>query len=104
MFIINGETYDRKLITDKKKVIEDLFNEINSYDIKYIGDYRGISNLNILEKKTEINTVLMNYGDDKKYKDLEEGYIDSIRFYGDEFSTIVINSSDKKLNINIKLI
>ncbi|GAA0122391.1 DUF4830 domain-containing protein [uncultured Clostridium sp.] len=102
MFIINGETYDRKLITDKK-VIEDLFNEINSYDIKYIGDYRGISNLNILEKKTEINTVLMNYGDDKKYKDLEEGYIDSIRFYGDEFSTIVINSSDKKVKYQYKV-
>lgn len=100
--VINEETYDRTLIIDKK-IIEDLFSEINSSDIQYIGDYKGISDLRIIEKKTRINRVRMDYGADEKHKNLEEGYIKCIRFYDDKFSTIVITSSSKNIDYQYKV-
>lgn len=100
--VINEETHDRALIIDKK-IIDNLFSEINSSDIQYIGDYRGISDLRILEKKTAINRVWMDYGADERHKSLEEGYIDCIRFYDDKFSTIVITSSSKNIDYQYKV-
>lgn len=100
--IINQKTHDRTLIIDKK-IIEDLFTEINSSNIQYIGDYKGISDLSILEKKTTINRVWMDYGADEKYKSLEEGYIECIKFYDDKFSTIVVTSSNKNIDYQYKV-
>lgn len=102
MVVINGKTHDRTLIIDKK-IVEDLFSEINSSNIQYIGNYKEISDLKILEKKTTINRVWMDYGADEKHKSLEEGYIDSIRFYDDKFSTIVVTSSNRNVNYQYKI-
>ncbi|WP_291583916.1 DUF4830 domain-containing protein [Clostridium sp. UBA6640] len=100
--VINEETYDRTLIIDKK-IIEDLFSEMNPSNIQYIGNYKGISDLKILEEKTTINRVNMDYGADEKHKSLEEGYIDSIRLYDDKFSTIVVTSSNRNIKYQYKV-
>jgi|GEM_PF-3166827 len=97
MVVINGKTHDRTLIIDKK-IIEDLFSEINFSNIQYIGNYKGISDLRIIEKKTRINRVWMDYGDNEEHKNLEEGYIDCIRFYNDKFSTIVVTSPNRDID------
>lgn len=102
MVIINQKTHDRTLIIDKK-IIEDLFTEINSFNIQYIGDYKGISDLKMFKEKTTINRVGMDYGDDEERRSLEEGYIDSIRFYDDKFSTIVVTSSNKNIDYQYKV-
>lgn len=99
---INGETHDRTLIIDKK-IIEDLFTEINSSNIQYIGDYKGISDIKIFEEKTIINRVWIDYRDNEERKNLEEGYIDSIKFYDDKFSTIVVTSSNKNIDYQYKV-
>jgi len=57
----------------------------------------------MFEEKTTINRVWMDYGNDEERKSLEEGYIDSIRFYDDKFSTIAVTSSNKNIDYQYKV-